>query len=175
MSRFKAMTSLLVNAWVGLCMLTIIASCSASYSFTGGDVGQAKTLSVTTMINESDLVNPQLAQLLTTTLQDVMARQTPLDLIVRDGDLQVSGRIIAYDVRSDAPGANDQVAQSRLSVSVAIDFINLLDDTKNFKQSFNVYRNFPASQTLSQVEDVLVDEIVMELCEKVFNRALVQW
>nr|ABC25368.1 conserved hypothetical protein [uncultured marine bacterium Ant29B7] len=127
------------------------------------------------MINESDLVNPQLAQLLTTTLQDVMARQTPLDLIVRDGDLQFSGRIIAYDVRSDAPGANDQVAQSRLSVSVAIDFINLLDDTKNFKQSFNVYRNFPASQTLSQVEDVLVDEIVMELCEKVFNRALVQW
>ena len=175
MSRFKAMTSLLVNAWVGLCMLTIIASCSASYSLTGGDVGQAKTLSVTTMINESDLVNPQLAQLLTTTLQDVMARQTPLDLIVRDGDLQFSGRIIAYDVRSDAPGANDQVAQSRLSVSVAIDFINLLDDTKNFKQSFNVYRNFPASQTLSQVEDVLVDEIVMELCEKVFNRALVQW
>lgn len=175
MRQVKAVKSVATRALLGAWMIAATASCSASYSFTGGDVGQSKTLSVATMINESALVNPQLAQLLTTTLQDVMARQTPLDLIARDGDLQFTGRIIAYDVRSDAPGANDQVAQSRLSMTVAIDFINLLDDAKSFKQSFNVYRNFPASQTLSDVEDVLVDEMVVELCEKVFNRALVQW
>ena len=104
-----------------------------------------------------------------------MVRQTPLSLVRNDGDLDFSGAITSYEVRSEAPGANDQVAQSRLSVTVRVTYVNHLDDSKNFEQSFSVYRNFPATSDLTSVEDALVDEIVQELAEKIFNRSLVNW
>lgn len=152
-----------------------LVGCSGGYSFTGGDVGDAKTMRIQRFDNVAPLVNPKLAQQFTETLQQVMVRQTPLSIVRSDGDLDFSGSITHYEVRSEAPGANDQVAQSRLTVTVRVRFENRLDASKDFEQSFTVYRNFPASSDLSSVEDALVDEIVQELAEKIFNRSLVNW
>jgi hypothetical protein len=100
--------------------MVLVTACKGMYSFTGGDVGNAKTISVIAFENRADLINPMLAQRFTTELQSVMVRQTPLSLVGRDGDLQFSGTITEYTVRSEAPAANDQVAQSRLSISVNV-------------------------------------------------------
>ena len=67
------------------------------------------------------------------------------------------------------------MAQSRLSISVNVEFLNVLDDKKSFTQVFSAFRNFPASTDLRSVEDALVEEMVSELSDKIFNRALVQW
>jgi len=153
----------------------LVASCKGGYSFTGGDVGNAKTLSVEAFGNRADLINPMLAQRFTTELQAVMVRQTPLSLVSREGYLQFSGAVVEYSVRSEAPAANDQVGQSRLNMSVEVIFVNTLDDSKSFTQRFSAFRNFPASTDLRSVEDALVEELVSELSDKIFNRALVQW
>lgn len=160
---------------VGFLSALILLACSGGYSFTGGDVGEAKSISIQRFDNLAPLVNPKLSQQFTETLQQVMVRQTPLSLVRSDGDLDFSGAITSYEVRSEAPGANDQVAQSRLTVTVRVRYQNRLDADKDFEQSFTVYRNFPASSDLSSVEDALVDEIVQELAEKIFNRSLVNW
>ncbi|MEY2752344.1 MAG: hypothetical protein RLZZ570_290 [Bacteroidota bacterium] len=149
--------------------------CKGGYSFTGGDVGNARTLSVEAFGNRAELVNPMLAQRFTTELQSVMVRQTPLSLVGREGDLQFSGAVVEYSVRSEAPAANDQVAQSRLSMTVEVVFVNQLDPSKSFTQRFSAFRNFAASTDLRSVEDALVEEMVSELSDKIFNRALVQW
>ena len=164
-----------MRAWVWSFAAVLLTACSGGYSFTGGDVGEAKTISIQRFDNVAPLVNPKLSQQFTETLQQVMVRQTPLSLVRADGDLDFSGAITGYEVRSEAPGANDQVAQSRLTVTVRVEYVNHLDDQKNFEQTFSIYRNFPASSDLSSVEDALVDEIVQELCEKIFNRSLVNW
>lgn len=164
-----------MRAWVMGFAAVVLTACSGGYSFTGGDVGEAKTISIQRFDNVAPLVNPKLSQQFTETLQQVMVRQTPLSLVRADGDLDFSGAITGYEVRSEAPGANDQVAQSRLTVTVRVEYVNHLDDQKNFEQTFSIYRNFPASSDLASVEDALVDEIVQELCEKIFNRSLVNW
>jgi hypothetical protein len=159
---------------VALCAL-IAVGCKGGYSFTGGDVGNARTLSVEAFGNRAELVNPMLAQRFTTELQSVMLRQTPLSLVGREGDLQFSGAVVEYSVRSEAPAANDQVAQSRLNMTVEVVFVNQLDASKSFTQRFSAFRNFAASTDLRSVEDALVEEMVSELSDKIFNRALVQW
>jgi hypothetical protein len=120
-------------------------------------------------------VNPKLSQQFTESLQELLVRQTPLALTKVNGDLNFSGEIIGYEVKSEAPGANDQIAQSRLSITVKVRFKNFLDVEKDFEQIFSSYRNFPASSDLSSVEDILVDEIIQEMVEKIFNRSLVNW
>lgn len=155
--------------------LFIFQSCSGGYSFTGGDVGAAETISIDRFNNVAPLVNPKLSQQFTESLQELLVRQTPLALIKVNGDLSFSGEIVGYEVKSEAPGANDQISQSRLSMTVKVRFKNFLDPEKDFEQNFSSYRNFPASSDLSSVEDALVDEIIEEMVEKIFNRSLVNW
>lgn len=153
----------------------LVAACSGGYSFTGGDVGEAKTLSVASFDNQADLVNPQLAGLLTEGIQDVMVRQSPLKLVPRDGDMQLSGSVVQYEVRAEAPKAGDALAQSRLNMVVRVQMVNVVEEGKDFSQTFNSFRNFPTTQSLAEVEDALIEEMVDELAQKIFNRALVQW
>ncbi|MDG1710263.1 MAG: LptE family protein [Schleiferiaceae bacterium] len=158
-----------------LLLIFVLQSCSGGYSFTGGDVGAAETVSIDRFNNIAPLVNPKLSQQFTESLQELLVRQTSLALTKVNGDLNFSGEIIGYEVKSEAPGANDQIAQSRLSITVKVRFKNFLDAEKDFEQIFSSYRNFPASSDLSSVEDVLVDEIIQEMVEKIFNRSLVNW
>tara|TARA_Y100000389_G_C17416136_1_gene493817 strand:+ start:917 stop:1414 length:498 start_codon:yes stop_codon:yes gene_type:complete len=155
--------------------LFFLNSCSGGYSFTGGDIGDAETVVVRRFDNLAPLVNPKLSQEFTEKLQELLVRQTPLTLVKANEDLSFSGEIVNYEVKSEAPGANDQIAQSRLSITVKVRFKNFLDTEKDFDQNFSSYRNFPATSDLSSVEDVLVDEIIFELVEKIFNRSLVNW
>jgi hypothetical protein len=164
-----------MKGWILSFVAVLLTACSGGYSFTGGDVGEAKTISIQRFDNVAPLVNPKLGQQFTETLQQVMVRQTPLSLVRMDGDLDFSGAITGYEVRSEAPGANDQIAQSRLTVTVRVQYVNQLDDKKSFEQTFSIYRNFPSTSDLASVEDALVDEIVQELAEKIFNRSLVNW
>lgn len=164
-----------MKGWILGFAAVLLTACSGGYSFTGGDVGEAKTISIQRFDNVAPLVNPKLGQQFTETLQQVMVRQTPLSLVRMDGDLDFSGAITGYEVRSEAPGANDQIAQSRLTVTVRVQYVNQLDDKKSFEQTFSIYRNFPSTSDLASVEDALVDEIVQELAEKIFNRSLVNW
>jgi hypothetical protein len=164
-----------MKGWILSFAAVLLTACSGGYSFTGGDVGEAKTISIQRFDNVAPLVNPKLGQQFTETLQQVMVRQTPLSLVRMDGDLDFSGAITGYEVRSEAPGANDQIAQSRLTVTVRVQYVNQLDDKKSFEQTFSIYRNFPSTSDLASVEDALVDEIVQELAEKIFNRSLVNW
>ncbi len=164
-----------MRGWIVGFAAALLTACSGGYSFTGGDVGEAKTISIQRFDNVAPLVNPKLSQQFTETLQQVMVRQTPLSLVRMDGDLDFSGAITGYEVRSEAPGANDQIAQSRLTVTVRVQYVNQLDDSKSFEQTFSIYRNFPSTSDLVSVEDALVDEIVQELAEKIFNRSLVNW
>ncbi len=164
-----------MRGWIVGFAAAMLTACYGGYSFTGGDVGEAKTISIQRLDNVAPLVNPKLSQQFTETLQQVMVRQTPLSLGRMDGDLDFSGAITGYEVRSEAPGANDQIAQSRLTVTVRVQYVNQLDDSKSFEQTFSIYRNFPSTSDLVSVEDALVDEIVQELAEKIFNRSLVNW
>ena len=81
-----------MRAWcAAACAASVLWACSGGYSFTGGDVGAAKTLSIQRFDNNAPLVNPKLSQQFTETLQQVMVRQTPLSLVRNDGDLDFSG------------------------------------------------------------------------------------
>ena len=153
----------------------ILAGCSMSYSFTGSDAGDAKTVSVALFPNNAELVNPRLAQTFTEQLRTTLVQQSTLSLSPRDGDLDFSGAIVGYSVTPLAPAANETVSLSRLTLVVEVALEHRLDAKKNFSQRFTATRDYPATQDLSAVESGLMDEMCRELAEKIFTRALVQW
>ena len=159
---------------ISLCVA--LAGCSGGYSFTGASIPPgAKTISVATFPNYASTVNPQLSQKLTEELQQMFSSQTSLSVTNADGDLQVSGEITGYDTRASAISSSDEVSMNRLTITIKVRFVNRIDPEADFEQQFSRYRDYAASQDFSSVEAGLMEEIVSELCEDVFNKAVVNW
>ncbi len=159
-----------------LAAVLLMVACSGGYSFTGASIPPgAKTISVETIVNLASTVNPQLSQKMTDELKNMFASQTPLDVTTDDGDLQLSGEITNYETRTAALSSNDEVSMNRFSITVRIRFTNTIDPDASFDQSFSRYRDYSASLDFSAVESNLVVEIVNELCEDIFNKAVVNW
>ncbi len=73
------------------------------YNFTGGDVGTAKTFTVSYFQNYASqspgsTFDPGLDREFTLSLQDLILNQTSLDLVSSNGDLLYEGEIVEYRV-----------------------------------------------------------------------------
>lgn len=165
-----------ITRLLGVALLLALGGCSGGYSFTGASIPpQAKTISVKTFPNYASTINPQLSQKLSDDLRNMFSSQTSLDVVGGDGDLQVSGEITDYSTRTSAISSGDEASMIRFSITIKVKFVNRYDPDTDFEQSFTRYRDYNAQLNFSSVESSLMSEIVNELCEDVFNKAVVNW
>ena len=170
MKRFVIIFNIFIIA------LFILEGCTGGYSFTGASIPpDAKTISIQNFPNYASLVNPQLSQVLTDGLRNAFSSQTSLNLVDYDGDLDIKGEITNYTMQPTAITGNDQAAMNRLTITIKVVFVNTKDPNANFEQSFSRYKEFSAQMNFSSVESSLVEEIVNELIDDVFNKAVVNW
>lgn len=162
-----------LTALLTCCLL--LSSCGI-YSFSGASIpAEAKTVSVQYFPNNAQLVNPLLSNTLTNALNDIFVNQTTLQSVAQNGDLALEGEITGYSTSPIAITGNQTAAMNRLTVTVNVRFTNKYDESKSFEQSFSQYQDYPSGQDLSSVQDALVEEIVNNLCEDIFNKAVVNW
>lgn len=159
-----------------LSLLLLLYSCRLSVSLTGGTVDpRAKTVAITTFQNNAALVNPTLSQTFTTALKDKIQGQTPLTIVSTNGDYELEGEIINYDIAPVAIQGNETAAMNRLTITVRVRFTNSFDEEQNFEQTFSRYADYSSTQSLSSVESTLVTEINDALSDDIFNKAFVNW
>jgi len=156
-------------------LLLFINGCGI-YSFTGASIpAEAKTVSIQYFENKADLVEPTLSQTLTDALRDKFASQTSLNLVGRDGDLQLEGEITAYKTEPIAIQGDQLAALNRLTITIKIKYVNLFDESKNFESSFSRYSDYSSTQDLNTVQSGLIETINEALVEDIFNKAVVNW
>ena len=161
-------------------ILTILLSINISscgiYSFTGASVPiEAKTISVNYFNNKAATVQPNLSQVFTEKLKDILLEQTNLNLTENEGDLSFSGFISKYQIKPMAIKANETAGKNRLTIAVKVTYNNSFDSENNFEKTFSRYRDYDSAQNISNIEKILIEEITNELVEDVFNNAFVNW
>jgi hypothetical protein len=160
---------------VPLLLFCLLAGCRVNYSFTGIDVGDARTVSVDLFQARAPLATPLSEQVFTETFRDLLLAQSPLRLAQDDGDLQYSGTIVGYDVQPVSIQADETAALNRLTISVNMIFVNMLDPKKNTEANFSRFADFPSIQDLVQVEEALVQDISRQIAQDIFDRTLGDW
>lgn len=153
----------------------IVAACTGGYSFTGGSVGDAKTISVGYFSNKASLVNPALSIQMTEAMKDIFVQQTPLELKDGEADMVLEGSITTYDVKPISAQGNETTSQSRFTIGISVIFTNNVEPKNSFTQTFSRYRDFSSDNLFADVENALVEEINQELAEDVLNRAIANW
>lgn len=155
--------------------ITSIAACGA-YSFTGGSTGDAKTIQVDFFTNQASLIEPTLSQKFTRDLRDLFTRQTNLTLASNNGDMHLFGEITDYRITPMSATANQTAAQNRLTISVNVNYVNKLDEKKDFERKFTFYYDYGATQQLTGgVLETALKEITERITQDIFNASVGDW
>lgn len=156
-------------------LVPFFAGCKI-YSFTGTSIApDVKTISIYTIENKAQKINPSLSNTMTVALQDKYRKLTKLEMLNDGGDLEVSGYITSYDVTPTAVTSAEVAAQNRLTVTVRIVFTNNKHPEEDFEKSFAAFQDYNSDLTIEQVESQLVDDIVEILVEDIFNATVANW
>jgi len=150
---------------------------SIKYSISGASIHpDCKTFSVDYFDNVADVVNPVLSNYFTEALKEKIRQQTNLEEVVnRNSDINFEGKIIGYDVSSIDITRDEVSTYNRLTITVKAKYTNIKDDSFEFDTNFSFHADFPSTQSLPEVEEPLIEEIVPKIIDDIYNKAFVNW
>ncbi len=161
-------------ALIVLLSFPLLQSCGI-YTFSGAQVGNAKTISIGFIQNKANLVSPTLSQVFTEKLKDKFIRETTLKLVDSDGDMHIEGTIVDYAIAPVALQGTTQSSQNRLTIKSNIKFVNKTAEKYDFDEVFQNFTDFDANINFSSEETTLNEVVIDRLVQDIFNKAVINW
>ena len=181
----KSNNMILNRFWLLSLLLCLgLSACSVKYRFTGTNINYelVKTFSVENFFNDSGSGPANMEQRFTEALKEYYQRNTQLELVRNNGDLQFSGSIVRYSlspqavVSSGDPNLPDRAGQMRLTIAVEVEYVNLSNEEENKKQTFTFFQDYdPRTTTLLDVESQLVEDIFETIIQDIFTATVANW
>ena len=156
----------------------LLSACSISYKFNGAsiDYTKTKTIQISPFPIRSAYVWAPMQAIFSNELTDVFARQTKLQQVNRNGDLQLSGEIVEYSQYNKAVSADGYSSQVQLKMTVNVRFVNNSNHAEDFdNQQFSASREYNSTQQLSAVQEELVTQMIDEIVDQIFNATVANW
>ncbi len=174
-SSLKDKKFLVTAAGMFALFLLFFSSCGV-YSFTGASVpAGAKTMSIQYFPNKAEIVEPTLSAVFTNALRDRFTSQTNLQMVDKNGDINVEGEIVSYKTTPVAIQGDQTAALNRLTITVNVRYTSKQDPSKDFETTFSQYRDYPATENFNSIKEDLIKKIVDDLTDNIFNKALANW
>ncbi|MCL3851364.1 LPS assembly lipoprotein LptE [Parabacteroides sp. GYB001] len=163
--------------WFCLLLGLVLTACSISYKFNGAsiDYTKVKTITIKDFPNQAPLVYPQLSQEFTEALKDIYIRQTRLQLVNDNGDLELEGEITGYQLTPMAVKEDAWSSQTKLTITVRVRYSNRTNPDEDFEQTFSAYQEFDAARMLQDVEPEYVPLIIEEIVDQIYNATVANW
>lgn len=162
---------------VALCVAVATVACKISITMNGSvlDYNIYKTIRVSDFPIRAALVYPPLQQTFENALLDYISKNTRLQTTDGASDLEIEGEITGYNLTPQAVTEDAYASMTRLTITVRVKYIDNREEGKDIDQSFSAYRDFPATEMLTDVQDQLCEEITKELVDLIFNATLGNW
>ncbi len=168
MKRYAIILSLLVG---------VLSACTISYKFTGTsiDYTKTKTISLDKFPIRANYVWSPMESMFYNSLSDAYARKTKLKVLKRGGDLQLAGEIVEYSQTNKSISSDGYSAQVQLKVTVNVRFVNNVKHEEDFEERFSATADYDSSQQLAAVQEKLVQEIIDDIVDQIFNKTVANW
>lgn len=171
-----------IAAIFSFCLLAgSFSSCKVSYGFsekTSSIPDTVKTVRIDLISNRAPYVNPQLSPSLTEKFKQKVTNQTKLTLLNANADnanWEISGEIRDYSVTTT--GVTSANGQSQSSINRLTVSVHITINKRSKVEEYDVSRSFDfdARQSLQQAEAALLDEMVRNLSDEIFNKLFSDW
>jgi len=126
---------------------------------------------------ESNATNalPGLEQRFTADLQDKIRIQSRLRYNERDPHIEFKGTLAGFEITAEAPSTGERVAINRLTITLAVEYIDNVTDAEAWRRNFSFFYDYPAGTDFSQVEEEAISTISNQLMEDIFQAAFSNW
>ena len=166
---------------IGVGFMLIIAmsvvACSISYKFNGASIDYTKTKTI--QINDfpirASYVWGPMAPMFNNALKDMFANHTRLTQVKRNGDMKIEGEITQYNQRNKSVSSEGYSAQTELSITVNVRFVNNANHSLDFERQFTASQSYETTRSLNSVQEELVSQMVKDLTEQIFNATVANW
>ena len=163
-------------AYICLIGLLIGISSCGIYSLSGASISkEVKSIGINPFENVATLAPSVLSNTLTEAKKDKFSSETSLIPLNSDSDLIFSGRITNYSINPIAIQADETASKNRLSITVKVKFVNIIDEESNYDKTFSRYADYESSQDFASIEESLNEEIISQLIDDIFNEAFTNW
>ena len=158
------------------CALLLLVSCSISYKFEGGSVNYdlTKTIRIADFPNRTPFYSP-MSSMFNLALRKRFVEQTRLKEVNANADIEMDGEISNFDVAGMAVKSDAYSSQTRLTITVRVQYVNNKEAGKDVDQSFSAFQEFSSTQSINDVQDRLVKEIIDELVDMIYNATIANW
>ena len=169
--------SILKSVLLALMSLVVVCGCTVSYKLNGAsiDYNTIKTITLETFSNRAAYQWAPMAPMFNNTLSDRYNSQTKLRQVKRDGDLVLSGEITSYDQTNKSISADGYSSMVQLKINVKVKFTNNKHHDDDFDRTFTANREYDSSQQLSAVQEELVQQMIDDIVDQVFNATVANW
>ena len=155
----------------------LAVSCSISYKFSGAsiDYNLTKTLQLSNFVNQAPLVYPPLESRFNEALKDMFTRNTRLQFVNQNGDMEIEGEIVGYELTPLAVQEDALAGETRLTMNVRMRFHNNKVQGQNKEETISANRTFSSNVNLTDVQDQLIKELTDEIVDRIFNATMANW
>ena len=170
-----------INKLTRLLMLMVMAvsltACSVSYKFNGAsiDYNKTKTIQIEEFPIRSPFVWSPMGPFFNNELKDKYNSFTKLQQVRRGGDLKLEGEITRYEQRNKSVSAEGYSAMTELSMTVNVRFTNNVNHSDDFEQQFTATQSFDSRQSLNAVQEELVNKMIKDIVDQIFNATVANW
>lgn len=161
-----------------LLILSMMASsCRISYSFRTASINYdlTKTLYIGHFVNQAPLVYPPLEQRFNEEMKDMFTRNTRLQLVNQNGDMEIEGEIVGYELTPLAVQEDAFASETRLTMTVRMRFRNNKTDAPEIEERISANRTFSSNTVFDSVQDQLIGELIEEIVDQIFNATMANW
>ena len=158
------------------CTLFLLTSCSISYKLTGGSVNYelTKTIHISDFPNRTPFYSP-MASMFNLALRKRFIEQTRLKEVNSNADIEIEGEITGFDVSGVAVKQDSYSSQTRLTITIRVQYTNNKEAGKDIDQPFTAYQEFPSTKSVDDVQDELVKKIIDEIVDMIYNTTVASW
>jgi hypothetical protein len=152
-------------------------SCSISYAFNGAsiDYTRTKTIAIADFSNNAEYVYPPLSQNFTEKLRDTYTRQTRLQLLKSEGDLNLEGEITSFTFTPMSIAADSYASETKLTMTMRVRFSNKANPEDDYEKQYTAFQTFNSDRTIEEVQEELTTIMITEICDNIFNDTVAKW
>ena len=160
-----------------LTILFVVTSCRMSYTFRTAsiDYDLTKTLSIDHFVNQAPLVYPPLEQRFNEEMKDMFTRNTRLQLVNQNADMEIEGEIVGYELTPMAVQEDAFASETKLTLTVRMRFRNNKLDVPEIEERLSANRTFSSNTMFDSVQDQLINELIDEIVDQIFNSTMANW
>jgi len=158
-------------------MLLVLSGCTVSYKLNRAsiDYNTTKTITLESFSNRASYQWAPMAPMFNQTLSDRYNQQTKLKQVKRDGDLVIAGEITSYDQTNKSIAADGYSSLVQLRMTVNVRFTNNKKHEQDFDKTFSANREYDSSQQLAAVQEELVQQMIDDIVDQIFNATVAIW